>query len=264
MRHACWCVKVSGLLWLNVWLLKEHLDWILDFLHFQYFDQAGSILDWVWHFLCVGYLINPLFISLSRHGDLISPRLVILFSEHGDLKNSIQVMLFSKHGEHIKSRLVMSFSKHGARIKPRLVLSFSRQGDLWKPKLEMSFSKHGDNINSWVVYLFAKFGKLKYPVLDKLICTIGCYVDPILDIVIFVFFQSWIQMCARFGICLNPLWIFLNEPNLGKLHFFEIWILLETRKFPGENQVKSMLDIWSVFHCFQILVNHKGQNSCFW
>lgn len=139
MRHACWCVKVSGLLWLNVWLLKEHLDWILDFLHFQYFDQAGSILDWVWHSLCVGYLINPLYISLSRHGDLTSPRLVILFSEHGDLKNSIQVMLFSQHGEHIKSRLAVSFSTHEARIKPRLV---------------MSFSKHGDNINPWeVIYL---------------------------------------------------------------------------------------------------------------
>ena len=136
MRHACWCVKVSGLLWLNVWLLKEHLDWILDFLHFQYFDQAGSILDWVWHSLCVGYLINPLYISLSRHGDLTSPRLVILFPEHGDLKNSIQVMLFSQHGEHIKSRLAVSFS---TRIKPRLV---------------MSFSKHGDNINPWeVIYL---------------------------------------------------------------------------------------------------------------
>ena len=119
MRHACWCVKVSGLLWLNVWLLKEHLDWILDFLHFQYFDQAGSILDWVWHSLCVGYLINPLYISLSRHGDLI---------------NLIQVMLFSQHGEHIKSRLAMSFSTHEARIKPRLVMSFSRQGDLWKSK----------------------------------------------------------------------------------------------------------------------------------
>ena len=98
------------------------------------------------------------------------------------------------------------------------------------PKLEMLFSKHGDNINPWVVYLFAKFGKLKYPVLDKLISTIGCYVNPILDIVIFMFFQSWIQICARFGICLNPLSIFLDKPNLGKLHFFQIWILLENQE----------------------------------
>ena len=110
-----------------------------------------------------------------------------------------------------------------------------------------------------MVYLFAKFGKLKYPVLDKLICTIGCYVDPILDIVIFVFFQSWIQMCARFGICLNPLWIFLNEPNLGKLHFFEIWILLETRKFPGENQVKSMLDFDLFSTAFKYLLITKDK-----
>ena len=154
MRHACWCVKVSGLLWLNVWLLKEHLDWILDFLHFHYFDQAGSILDWVWHSLCVGYLINPLYISLSRHGDLISPRLVILFSEHGDLKNSIQVMLFSQHGEHIKSRLAMSFSTHEARIKPRLICHFPDREISGNPKLEMSCSKHGDNINPWeVIYL---------------------------------------------------------------------------------------------------------------
>lgn len=166
MRHACWCVKVSGLLRLNVWLLKEHLDWILDFLHFQYFDQAGSILDWVWHSLCVGYLINPLYISLSRHGDLISPRLVILFSEQGDLKNSIQVMLFSQHGEHIKSRLAVSFSTHEARIKPRLVMSFSRQGDLWKSKAGNVIFQTWRQYQSLRGYLFAKFGKLKYPRLD--------------------------------------------------------------------------------------------------
>ena len=91
------------------------------------------------------------------------------------------------------------------------------------------------------------------------ISTIGCYVDPILDIVIFMFFQSWIQICARFGICLNPLWIFLDEPNLEKLHFFEIWILLETRKLAGENQIKSMLDFWSVSSAFKYLLITKDK-----
>ena len=114
----------------------------------------------------MGYLINPLYISLSRHGDLISPRLVILFSEHGDLKNLIQVMLFSQHGEHIKSRLAMSFSTHEARIKPRLVMSFSRQGDLWKSKAGNVIFQTWRQYQSLRGYLFAKFGKLKYPRLD--------------------------------------------------------------------------------------------------
>ena len=53
--------------------------------------------------------------------------------------------------------------------------------------------------------------------------------------------------------------VFLDEPNLGKLHFFEIWILLETRKFPGENQIKSLLDFDLFSSAFKDLLITKDK-----
>ena len=68
---------------------------------------------------------------------------------------------------------------------------------------------------------------------------VGFHFNPHLDIAIFQILQTWIYMSTRFGICLNPPWIFLDKPNLGKLHFLQTWILLENQEISRWKPSKS-------------------------
>lgn len=91
--------------------------------------------------------------------------------------------------------------------------------------------ENGNNILFWIIY---------YPKLYFLLILSWILQFPF-------FFQSWLYECARLGICLNPHWIFLDKPNLGKLHFLQTWFFLENQEISRRKPSKNWIGFFTFF-----------------
>lgn len=97
---------------------------------------------------------------------------------------------------------------------------------------------------------------------------------------------SWIKWLPNLDFILIPTWIlqyswfsslgYINLPGLefalshhgyflinqtwGNCNFSKLGFCLKSRKYPGENQLKTGLDFWYFFLCFQDKLNLKKKN----
>ena len=88
---------------------------------------------------------------------------------------------------------------------------------------------------------YTRCGDFKNPPMDTEFSMVGDFSIPSLVMLISVLSQYWMYKFTRVGVGIKPTWLFIGQPTLDKLHFFQTGIFHEIQKIsklkPSKNWV---------------------------